>query len=161
LSWVAPRTMTKYVHQSHSSQANSSSPSQKIACVSPNQKFRCRSQTSYSEPVYIIQSKPSHNIPFYLHIYVYVFQVIVLFRFPHQNSVPTYLLPDFCNMLGHFTRVIFGDEWKTRSKSLCSVFCLTACFLLGANTFRPTLFTIALTLYSSFNLEYQVSNWQK
>jgi len=77
-------------------------------------------------------------------------------RFPHKNPTCTFLLPHTCYMLSpnycsrFITRIIFGDDYRSLSTSLCIFLhsCLTSS-LLDPNILLNTLFSNTLSLSSS------------
>jgi hypothetical protein len=86
-------------------------------------------------------------------------------RFPHQNSVHTSPLPIRAAWPAHrtllylITRLIFGEEYRSWSSSLCSFLHspLTS-YLSGPNVPLNTIFSDNLSLRSSLNVSDQVSH---
>jgi hypothetical protein len=84
-------------------------------------------------------------------------------RSPHQNSVcispvsPTYHMPCPSHSSHLITRIIFGEENRTCSSSLCSLLYSPATpSLLGPNIFISTLFWNRLDLCSSLKVRDQI-----
>ena len=89
----------------------------------------------------------------------------VSLRFPHQNPVYTSALTHAAAYSAHpilldlITRIIFGEEYRSRSSSLCSILhSLLTSFLLGQNIILSTLFSNTLSLRSSLKVRDQVSH---
>jgi hypothetical protein len=53
------------------------------------------------------------------------------------------------------TRIIFGDEYRSSSSSLCSLHSPVASSLLGPNILLSTLFSNTLSLFSSRVITYR------
>ena len=86
-------------------------------------------------------------------------------RFPHQNLVYTSPLPTRARFTAHLifldliTRIIFGEEDRSLSSSLCSfLHSSVISSLLGPNTLLCTLLSSNLSLHSSLNMSDQVSH---
>jgi hypothetical protein len=86
-------------------------------------------------------------------------------RSPHQNPVCTYLFPIRATCPAHLilldliTRIIFDDEYRSLSFSLCSLLhSPVASSLLGPKILLSTLFSNTLSLCSSLSVTDQVSH---
>ena len=86
-------------------------------------------------------------------------------RSPHQNPVCTTPLPHTCYvptnliLLDFITRIIFGEEYRSQSSSLCSLLdSPVTSSLLGRNILLSTLFSNTLSLCSSLSVREQVSH---
>jgi hypothetical protein len=76
---------------------------------------------------------------------------------PPNFYMPAHLIP-----FDQITRVIFGEEYRSLSSSLCSFLHYPATSsLLGPNILLSVLFSNALNLCSSFNVSDQVSRQYK
>ena len=86
-------------------------------------------------------------------------------RFPHQNPVCSSSVPHTRCMpgLSHFiTRIIFGEQYRSLSSSLCSfVHSRVTSSLLVPNILLRTLFSNTLFLSFSLNVSDQVSHPHK
>jgi len=121
-------------------------------------------------------SKPDHSSPFsrislpedpslcYPPIYVWVFQVVLSFRFPHQDPVCTSHLPPIratCPahliLLDLIARI--SGEYRPLSSSLCSfLHSPVTSSLLGPNILFSNLFSNTLSLRTSINVCDHVSH---
>ena len=85
-------------------------------------------------------------------------------RFPHHNPVHTSPIPratrsDHLTLLDVITRVLFGEEYRSFSSSLCNfLLSLVTSSLLGPNILLNTLFSNTLSLRCSLNMSDQVSH---
>jgi hypothetical protein len=91
-----------------------------------------------------------------------------LLRFPHQNILYTYPLPipakcpAYLNLLNLITRIIFDEQYRSLSSSLCSLLLFRFTLsLLCSNIFLNILFSNILNLRSSLNVKDQVSHPHK
>ena len=88
--------------------------------------------------------------------------------FPYQNPVYTSPLPHTCCNPAHLiilhliTRIIFGEQYRSLSSSLCrSIPLPVTSYLLGPNILLNNLFPNPLSLRSSHNVSDQVSHTYK
>jgi len=74
--------------------------------------------------------------------------------FPIRAKYPTYLI-----LFDLITRIIFGEQYRTKSSSLCSLLpSPVTSSLLGPNILLSTLFSNTLSLCSSLNMRGQISH---
>ena len=77
----------------------------------------------------------------------------------HLCSTDTCYMPHHFILLDFITRTILGEEYRTLSSSLCSVFhSPVTSSLLGPNILLSTLFSNTLSLRSALNVSDQVSH---
>jgi len=70
----------------------------------------------------------------------------------HATCVASFILRDW------FTRIIFGEEYRSLNSSLCSLFHSAGISFLDPSSFLTTLFSNSISLCSSLSLRDQVSH---
>jgi hypothetical protein len=161
------------MEQSPSSEANSCSDSQKIPRILWNPQVHYRIHKCLPPVLIVSQINPIHTSS--LHFFKIHFNIIISFKLGLSSShfpsnLPTKTLyapllspiratcPAHLILLHMITRIIFGEEYRSLSSSLCSfLHSPVISSLLDPDLLLSILFLNSLSLKSSLNVSDQVS----
>ena len=171
--WLKLYLLTYAIQQNPSWEANSFSHSQGIPRILCNPKVhyrihKCPPPVPVLSQINPVHASISHSQRSFLilsfHLHLGLPSSLFSVRFPHQNPVYTSPLPNTCYMprnlsLLHFiTRIVFGEQYRSLSSSLCSfLHSPVTPTLLCPNIPLSTQFSNTLSLRSSLN-ELRLNN---